>query len=240
MKDEGVDLSALSLTAVARDLRAPLVLMRQLSFQIQSDLGPDSVAAEQALKRLRLTAAEALKMTDQLASFGALSQLPLEPVPLNGLCTRVERELRPLGDELGQQLVCELPCRPIIVIGNYDALRSVLVNFLTDALRYNHSDLPVRLRASVGRSRRVHLEIRDHGVGFDLNKSLVQLNYDQGQTVTPVMARPLMSTLNLLMADRLTKLMNGSLSVSKHRSGGVSVIASLPLSRQLSLLELVN
>ena len=45
MSVEGVDFGSVALSAAARDLTAPLVLLRQLSFQLDSQLGGEAQPA---------------------------------------------------------------------------------------------------------------------------------------------------------------------------------------------------
>ena len=232
-----MDFGSVALGAAARDLTAPLVLLRQLSFQLDgqlSDASGDSTG--QVLERLRLTVGQTLKISEQLR----LEQLPLEPVQLNGLCCEVVREARLFGRHFDCRVDCELPSRTPVAVGNYQALRLMLLGFLTDAVRYSDSgDVQnrgriVRLRVSGCRKGKVSLEVRDDGPGFNLAQSL-RLAKDPTSN-NPTINRPLMGSLNLLLADRLMQAMNGELAVSRRRRGGTILRASLESSRQLSLV----
>ena len=67
MSVEGADFSSTALGAAARDLTAPLVLLRQLSFQLDGQLSDASGdSAGQVLERLRLTVGHTLKISEQL------------------------------------------------------------------------------------------------------------------------------------------------------------------------------
>ena len=242
MSVEGADFSSTALGAAARDLTAPLVLLRQLSFQLDgqlSDTSGDSTG--QVLERLRLTVGHTLKISEQLRlALSEAEQLPLEPVQLNGLCCEVVREAQLFGRHFDCRVDCELPRRTPVAVGNYQALRLMLLGFLTDAVRYSDSgDIQnrgriVRLRVSGCRKGRVLLEVRDDGPSFNLAQSL-RFAKDPASN-NPTINRPLMGSLNLLLADRLMQAMNGDLAVSRRRRGGTILRASLESSRQLSLV----
>ena len=219
MSVEGVDFGSVALSAAARDLTAPLVLLRQLSFQLDSQLGDvDYPAVNQALEQMRLTIGRTFDVAEQLSD-----------------------------------LDFELPRRQsVVAVGNYQALKLMMRSFLTDAMRYSCDAEPVdeggevavdsagrvvRVRVSAGRSGEASIAIHDNGPGINLAKALVDAR--RADNVNPAVSRPLMGSLNLLLADRLMRAMHGHLRVHNHRRGGVTVETSLPISQQMSLLGVV-
>ena len=67
MNVEGTEFGAVALSAAARDLTAPLVLLRQLSFQLDAQLGADEQPATvDALRQIRLTIGRTFEVADQL------------------------------------------------------------------------------------------------------------------------------------------------------------------------------
>ena len=237
MSVERVDFGAVALAAATRDLTAPLVLLRQLSFELD-ELALPAEAAD-TLARMQLTIDRTLAITDQLNWAGESTNVNLEPVQLAGLCYELSRDLAPLGHELNCQLDFELPRRrhPVVAVGNYRALKEMVANFLTDALRYSADQVDgrriVRLRVA-NRPGEAAIQISDTGPAVNLTESLKRMR--QLDTVNPTATRPLMGSLNLLMADRLLRAMNGHLEVHNGRRGGVTIRACLPASHQLSLL----
>lgn len=255
MSVEGVDFGSVALSAAARDLTAPLVLLRQLSFQLDSQLGDvDYPAVNQALEQMRLTIGRTFDVAEQLrTAMLDIDHLALEPVQLAGLCQDVLTDLSPLSGEFKCDLDFELPRRqPVVAVGNYQALKLMIRGFLTDAMRYSCDAEPVdeggeaavdstgrivRVRVSAGRSGEASIAIHDNGPGINLAKALVDAR--RADNVNPAVSRPLMGSLNLLLADRLMRAMHGHLRVHNHRRGGVTVETSLPISQQMSLLGAV-
>ena len=127
----------------------------------------------------------------------------------------------------------------MVAVGNYQALKTVLNGFLSDALYYSQSsnkddDRIVRVRVGADHRQNIKLTIQDDGPNFSLTKSLDMAK--QAGVINPTEARPLMGSLNLLLADKLMRAMNGDLVVHNRRKGGVAIETILPVSRQLSLL----
>ena len=242
MSVEGVELGTVALSAATRDLTAPLVLLRQLSFQLDAQLANGNQAnASEALEQIRLTVERTFAIADQLKiAVAQVDSLSLEPVQIVGLCHELNDELRPLGKELKCRLDFELPRRQdVVAVGNYQALKTVLNGFLSDALYYSQSsnkddDRMVRVRVGADRRQNIKLTIQDDGPNFSLTKSLDMAK--QAGVINPTEARPLMGSLNLLLADKLMRAMNGGLVVHNRRKGGVAIETILPVSRQLSLL----
>lgn len=237
------DFGAVALMAATRDLTAPLVLLRQLSFQLESQ--PEfqqSLTTRQALEQMRLTIKRTFDIAGQLRlAVGDTEQLSLEPIQLAGLCDDLQSELRPLQRELRRSVDFELPGRgQVVAVGNYQALRTVMNGLLTDALHYSgqnrdNNRRTVRLRVATSRRGQVAISVSDDAPGINLAQSLHRAT--EPAEVNPTGNRPLMGSLNLLLADRLVRAMNGKLLVHNHRRGGMTIETCLPISRQLSLLE---
>lgn len=258
MTVEGKDFGAVALMAASHDLTAPLVLLRQLSFQLDQQLSQTNPEAAGILEQMRLAIGRTFAVADQLTWATGEEALSLEPVQLTGLCQDIDIDLQPVQQEWHGRVDYELPRqKTVVAVGNYQALKTILIGFLTDALRYNQpnnqqtvsSDAAakraalsshrsatgriVRLRVMATKRGEVSLSIRDNGPGINLAKSLAMAQ--QPANINPTTSRPLMGSLNLLLADRLLRAMNGRILVHNHRQGGVTIEAILPESQQLTL-----
>lgn len=229
MKQVGASLGALSVAAATRDLRTPLVRLRQLAFEV-GQCGAEPIT----LARMQSTLTEALGVVDELSiASSPLEDLVLEPVSVDRLLMAVQAEVQSEAQQLSCQFICVLPKRSPLLTGNYNALKQLLVRFSLDALRYSRKT--VKLSARLTRNREVVLELRDNGAPFAKDVcGAVYINQ-----LNPVASRPLMSSLNLLLAEQITRAMQGSIAFHCHRQGGMTIEAHLPESRQLSLLELI-
>lgn len=242
MSVEGRDFGAVALMAATHDLTAPLVLLRQLSFQLDQQIGRALPDASKSLAQMRLAISRTFDIADQLQLATASNALALEPVPLASLCRDLGEVIKPLQRQRHCQVDFELPRRqPVVAVGNYQALKTVMTGFLTDAMRYtdddstNDADRIIRVRVHANRDGEVAMAICDNGPAINLTQTL-QLSTD-GKDLNPSGSRPLMGSLNLLLANRLMTAMNGRIVVHNHRRGGLTIETLLPMSRQLSLLD---
>jgi signal transduction histidine kinase len=224
-----------SLVAAAHELKAPLVLLRQLSLQLgETD---DETTRKEIVRRLRLTSERSLRLVDSLTRAVRLesAMFEMEPVILSSLCQEVVDELTPLSKALGQQFRLKIGRTPPVAVGNRDLLRSLIIGLVDNALQYNAPSSPVEISARIRRGA-AELAVRDYGATMDLAE-FRRLNQSLGRRAMPLSSRPLSSGLGLLIAGKFASVMNGRLSVERHRRGGVTFRAHLPISAQLSLLE---
>ncbi|MDR2524527.1 MAG: hypothetical protein LBC95_03260 [Candidatus Nomurabacteria bacterium] len=232
MKAEGLELS---LVAAARELRTPLVLMRQLAMELEQ--APDAARAREIARRMRLTSERSLRLADNLVKLSQLegAMFELEPVQVNGLIGDVIDELSPLSRALKQTFSVRVGRRSIVAVGHRELLRSLLLGLVDNALQHHTREQHVDVAARISRGETV-IAVRDYGPIMDLIEYR-RLAFSLGKRALPISSRPLSSSLGLAIAGRFAAAMNGRLSVSRHHSGGVTVRAHLPISAQLSLLE---
>ncbi len=86
------------------------------------------------------------------------------PVELSSMAGEIVSLLKPLADE--RDITVELRAEPCTVRGNADQLSQLLINLVSNAIRYNRNggDVEVTIEA---RDARAVISIRDTGVGID-------------------------------------------------------------------------
>ena len=230
--DADVSFELPSLLAAAHELKAPLVLMRQLSLQMSD---PDTPVTPELYRRMRMTTERGLRLVDGLTRAARLedSLFDSESLEVKTVCQLVAQEMQPLARELGQKLEVSLPRRSILAIGQYDLLTALLVGLCDNALTHNSAGASVTI-STRERAGRVELSVRDNGPMMS-SKQFSELTGRLGKP-QPVGGRARSSGLGLWVADNFARSMSGSLSARRHRNGGMSFIVSLPQSTQLSLL----
>jgi signal transduction histidine kinase len=227
--------SDLPLAAWARELKAPLVLMRQLAIELES-VGDEARRAE-VIRRIRLTTERSLRLADNLTKLARLDEalFELEPVQVSGLINEVVDELSPLSRALHQTFSVQVGRQPVLAVGHRELLRALLMGLVDNALWQPRREQLVDITARVSRGETI-VAVRDYGPIMDLNEYR-RLSVSLGRRVLPISSRPLSSSLGLVIAHQFARAMNGRLSVSRHHSGGTTVRAHLPISAQLSLDE---
>lgn len=215
-----------TILAAAHELKSPLVLIRQLSFQLEGD----EVVAE----RIRLSAERSLQLIEGLTRVARLEDalFECEPIYIPALYDEVAHELLPLARALGQDI--EVSARaPLTAIGNRTLLRSVLLGLCDNALAHNDVSRAVRLTAQ-RRGDRVWTHVRDFGPS---TATLQTIRRSVGKTPLPIGDRPRSSGLGLMIAEQFARHMDAELHLRRHREHGATFSLSLPASQQLSLIS---
>lgn len=221
-----------TLLMAAHELKAPLALIRQLSFEIDNQSDPD------VARQIRLTAERSLRLVESLTKVARLDDalFPIEPLDISDIYRGVAEEMQPLSRALGQRIDIDISRRTPHLLGNKSLLHAALVGLCDNALRHNSSDQPVILQAQPIGDQIIRAGVRDYGRPV---KALGHIRRQLGVTPLPISSRPGSSGLGLLIAEQFARHMDASLELIKHRGGGATFSLHLPVSRQLSLLESV-
>ncbi|SNR99662.1 sensor histidine kinase [Actinomadura mexicana] len=213
------------LSAVSHDLRTPLASAKAA---VES-LGNTEIrwtheeraelldTAAQSLDRLDRLVADLLDMSRLQA--GALG-MAARPLALDEVVPRALDELGPDGHAVSVRIPADLP----EVEADPALLQRVLVNLITNALRYNPPGKPVLVTAGAIRDR-VELRVADRGPGVpaaDHDRIFLpfqRLSDRDNHTG---------SGLGLALARGLTEAMSGELVPEDTPGGGLTMIVSLP------------
>lgn len=227
------DISSVSIAA--HELKSPLVLLRQLSLDLASNVLSE-VEQKRVTEQLVQVSEKALRLTSDLTRAGRMQTMlfPLEPVNPISVCDDVTFELERLyaahGRMLRRSRIRHLPP----VVANRDLLRRILLNFADNALHYSDENGVVELHAQLLREAGlVRVGVRDYGPAISM-KNWRELMRLMG-SVKSVQARPQSSGLGLYIAQQFAETMNGRIGATRHRNGA-SFYVELPISKQLSLL----
>jgi signal transduction histidine kinase len=225
-----------SLVAAAHELKAPLVLIRQLSLMLEGEELP-TIEHQRMLRQISLTSERALRLTNDLTRSVRLrdAMFDVEPINPRQLCEDIVYELSPFFSAHGRKVKL-LPGRhPLLLIANRDLLRRIIMNFSDNALHYGDVDSTVKIQIQALQAGRViRLGVRDYGpaVSSDMWKSLQSKLAIATQSVH---LRPESSGLGLYIASQFADAMDGKIGVTRHRDGATFYV-DLRASCQLSLL----
>ncbi len=222
--------------AAAHELKAPLALIRQLSLSLEQGQW-DEAETRRMLRHITLTSEGALRLTTDLTRATRLHDGLFELTPLSPreLCEDVAHELTPLFKAKNRELRVEAGRRTLLVVGNRDLLRRILINFSDNALQYTDTSTPVTLHASaVTGGDRIRISVRDFGpaVPADVWQSVKRYLGKAPQTLHN---RPGSSGLGLYLSGQFATAMNGHIGATRHRDGATFYVELLS-SRQLRLL----
>jgi light-regulated signal transduction histidine kinase (bacteriophytochrome) len=168
LRETNADLDAFSYS-VSHDLRAPLraidgfseILVRQYADQLPAE-------GQRYIGIVRRNALEMEALIDGLLEFARLGQQQLSKreVDIDTLCRQAVKELGSTPD--GERAVISVGSLPS-ARADPALVRQVLVNLLSNALKYSRGRDPVRVEVGTSEhSGETAYWVRDNGVGFDM------------------------------------------------------------------------
>ena len=224
-----------SVLAAAHELKGPLVLMRQLTYQLDmaGSLTPEQRVVQE---RIKLTSERALRLVENITQTGRLDDtlFSLEPLQAHSVWRDVAVEISPLAKQLGQNVKLRVPKKALLVVAHRELLPAILMGLCDNALSHNPFGSHVQLSVKQAQDT-VVFSVRDKGPFIDA-KAFRELEQRLGVAPQPLGARPNSSGLGLWIAGSFARAMDSSLSVTRHRTGGMTFSLHVPVSRQLSLL----
>ncbi len=154
----------------AHELRTPLAAMQAI---VESTLTNPEISRDEAIDTLQACDRQHQRLSELVRDLLLLSRLDFhlttikrQPCCLNDIVADVAEEMAPLalGDNIDIQVVT-LPDPAISVWGTESQLYRLLVNLVSNAIRYNHvgGKIKIHLKCS---DRRAILQVNDTGVGI--------------------------------------------------------------------------
>jgi K+-sensing histidine kinase KdpD len=155
------------LSAISHEVRAPLAaITAAVSGLLTSTVQPENAreqrllrTAESEVKRLHRLMNNLLSVTRLQAG---VSPLKLEPCDLSDVLGAALEELGSSID--GRQLLIEIPLDLPMISMDFVLVTQVLVNLLSNALKYAPSDLPIEIRSQTINDE-LEVTVTDRGVG---------------------------------------------------------------------------
>jgi signal transduction histidine kinase len=226
-----------SIVAAAHELKSPLALIRQLSLSLEGDSSLSLQQRQRILQQITLSSERALRLTGDLTKSVRLRDALFELEPINpmAVCEDVVHELQPMFNAKNKTISLVSRKHSLLIVGNRDLLRRVLLNFSDNALHYADDNSSVKITISSLRNGQVvRLGVRDFGpaLSADVLRSLGRKFLSSPESIH---ARPQSSGLGIYIAGQFAEAMNGEVGVIKHRDGATFYV-DLQSSHQLSLL----
>lgn len=221
-----------SIYVAAHELKAPLVLMRQLSLELRSE----DKENQATIDRLLITAERSLRLVEQLTKTSRLDDTLFDSEPLlaQAVCHAVSDELTPFAKATGQRIVTRVSRRSGVAVGHRSLLTALLVNLCDNAIAHNPPGSKVFITAKTSKEG-VVFAVRDEGPQLS-HRSFDAIRSQLSKGPLPMADRPRSTGLGLWIASQFADVMGGRLTMTRHHASGITVSVVLPHSKQMSLL----
>lgn len=226
------------ISAMAHELRTPLVAIKMSAELLRENPDRGGAAGERrGLEDIAASAGHMLDLLDDTADVARITsgRLRLRParVNLGALAIAVVDGLQPLAGERGIELKLAADETVGDVYLDPARLRQVIINFLTNALKFTPPGGSVELRISRHRPASFAIAVRDDGVGIP-RESLSAL-FDGAGSAGNGLPRPIReqdstSGLGLRLTKRIVEAMGGRVGVESEPGSGSTFYAVLPRS----------
>jgi len=218
---------------VSHELRTPLAVIRSAAENLA-----DGVVAEpgQVQQYGALIAGEGRRLTEmveqvmEFAGFDAGRTLELRPVAVHDVVETAVASSHPLLTEQGATLDVHVDEDLPSVLGNHAALARVLLNLVSNAVKYGGEDRWVGLSAARAGRDQVVFRVSDHGDGIP-DEDLPHIFEPFFRGRPGVDGHIHGSGLGLSLVARIVAQHKGKVQVDTHKGRGTTFAVTLPAAR---------
>ena len=203
------------LSSMSHELRSPLNAILGFAQLMESDTPPPTPIQKQSLDQITRAGWHLLTLINEVLDLAKVEsgQVPLSPEPVS--LAEVMLECKGMVEQQAQQRNIKLTFPrfdiPCYVRADRTRLKQVIINLLTNAIKYNLNQGVVEVKYTEGHSGRIRVNIRDTGAGLSPEQlgQLFQAFNRLGQDAAGVEG----TGIGLVVSKRLVELMGGAIGV---------------------------
>ncbi|GAB5521866.1 MAG: PAS domain-containing sensor histidine kinase [Rhodothermales bacterium] len=215
---------------LSHDLRAPLSGISMAAGMLgKGMLGPVSDRQQHELNRIKDASQYVLRLMKDLLNYARLeagrAEISLEPVDLHEAAVRALGMVAHLAEEREQRVELVEPTGALFGLAQPDRLQQVLLNLLTNAIKYTGIGGNVTLTVTSD-AEQVAMHIRDTGQGIPAER-LDQIFQPFLQLDSTHIHKDGSVGLGLAISRELIRLMNGEISVASTVGEGSTFTVTL-------------
>jgi PAS domain S-box-containing protein len=203
------------LSSMSHELRSPLNAILGFAQLMESDVPVPTPSQVESIAQILQAGWHLLKLINEILDLAKVEsgQVPMsaEPVLLTDVMLECQNMIEPQAQARGIRLSFPSHVIPHYVLADETRLKQVLINLLTNAIKYNSKNGTVEVEYSERPSGRMRISISDTGSGLSpeqmeqLFQAFNRLGQDGGAEEG--------TGIGLVVAKRLVELMGGSIGV---------------------------
>ena len=199
------------LSSMSHELRSPLNAILGFAQLLESESPPPTLRQQESIVQILRAGWHLLKLINEILDLTKIEsgQIPLsnEPVSLAEIMFECQSMLENQAQQRGVKLTFPSAGEPCFVTADPTRLKQVVINLMTNAIKYNRLGGDVEVRCARGAQGCVRVSVRDTGMGLspDQLSQLFQAFNRLGQEAGGVEG----TGIGLVVAKQLVELMGG-------------------------------
>ena len=217
---------------VSHELRTPLTNIRSYTETLLDAAGDIPIDTEKQF--LGVISSESERMARIVTDLLTLSKLDygrmelrMTRFSLSDLLQKVANAMRLTVQDNGHEMIVDAPDTLPSIVGDRERIEQVVVNILSNAVKYTPSGGHIRLSAFVPAENRVRITVEDDGVGIPAAD--VPRLFERFYRVDKARSRAAGGTgLGLAIAKEIVEQHEGKIALASEYGKGTTVTISLP------------
>lgn len=223
------------LSSMSHELRTPLNAILGFAHLLQSDeLAPLTATQQDSLKLIIQSGEHLLKLINDVLELAKIETGSVEvSIEAVDVVSTIEHCL-PMLQSLAERYQVNIHCTDIphqLVLADMTKLKQVLINLVSNAIKYNHREGDVFISAEViPAQQRLRISVKDTGMGIAKDKQAYLFTaFDRlGQESSGIEG----TGVGLIVTQRLIKAMNGHIGFESTENQGSRFWVDLPITEQ--------
>ena len=219
------------LASMSHELRTPLNAIAGYLDLLEAGVeGPVSDGQRAYLERVKRAQGILLGRIDEVLTFAKVDSgtltYAMSDIPIHELLTELTALIEPLMNQRGLALEYTRPAVTLLARGDREKCEQVILNLLSNAMKFTPSGGQVRLECSV-MAERIGVSVSDTGIGIRAEK--LHAIFEPFVQLDPSLTRSREGTgLGLAISRQLARGMGGELTVTSAVGAGSTFTLSLP------------
>ena len=203
------------LSSMSHELRSPLNAILGFAQLLESDSPPPTPAQRESITQILRAGWHLLKLIEEILDLAKIESGKLSLSPESVSLAEVMAECQVMVEGQAQKRSIQMTFPrfdiPCYVHADRIRLKQILINFLSNAIKYNCEQGQIEVKYSAIPAGRIHVSIRDTGAGLPPEK-LVQL-FQPFNRLGQENSGKEGTGIGLLVAKKLIELMGGAIGV---------------------------
>ena len=225
------------LSSMSHELRTPLNAILGFAQILSSDRLPSTLEQKKEFAgHILKSGRHLLTLINEILDLAKVESgtvsLSLEPVALPAILQECRDMIAPLASQRGIGMAFPEAC-PLNVLADRTRLKQILLNLLSNALKYNREQGQISIACAAQPGGRVRISVRDTGMGLDSDQ--LALLFQPFNRLGQEGGMQEGSGIGLVVTKRLVELMDGNIGVASEAGVGSTFWIELRAAEALPL-----